>query len=181
MMDDDIPQEELTEVLCPVCNEKLYYIQMMTDIAFERQILIQTYFCKKCLYKKNQVVQMNRGEPLRESLLIRNMDDLRTIIYRSPETRIYIPEIDAEISPGETSSGEVTTVEGVITRTWERMFSAMEGFDGTEEEYERAKRKMESIISWNFFPFTLIMEDPSGTSRIQSSRAIIEKIDQEEI
>jgi ZPR1-related zinc finger protein len=180
MMDDDIPQEELTEVLCPICNEKMYYIQMMTDIAFERQILIQTYFCKKCLYKKNEIVTMNRGEPIRARLLIRNMDDLRTVVYRSPEARIFIPEIDAEISPGETSTGEVTTVEGIITRTWERMFSAMEEFEGTEEEFEKATRKMETIIKWRFFPFTFMLEDPSGMSRIQSSRAAIEKIDQEE-
>ena len=39
-------------------------------------------------------------------------------------TRVVIPEIGAEIEPGEISDGEVTTVEGVVTRIWERMYSA---------------------------------------------------------
>ena len=46
------------------------------------------------------------------------MDDLRVVVYRSPQARVVIPEIGAEIEPGEISDGEVTTVEGVVTRIW---------------------------------------------------------------
>ncbi len=177
----EAPREELTQVKCPNCEEYLYYIQHMTDIAFEKNILIQTYFCKKCLYKKNEITQMEKGEPVRESILVRNMDDLRTVIYRSPEARIIVPEIDAEISPGEISTGEVTTIEGILSRTLERMYSAMVDFEGTKKEEKKAKGKMERIARWEIFPFTLIIEDTMGMSRIQSSRAVIEKIDQSSI
>ena len=175
--DFEPPKEELTEVKCPVCGERLYFIQMMTNIAYEKQILIQTYFCKKCLFKKNEVTQIESGEPVRESLLIRNMDDLRVVVYRSPQARVVIPEIGAEIEPGEISDGEVTTVEGVVTRIWERMYSALLDFEGTENEEKAARKKMDMIEKWQIFPFTLVMEDESGMSRIQSSRATIEKID----
>jgi zinc finger protein len=175
--DYEIPAEEITEVQCPNCDEKLYYIQMMTNIAFEKQILIQTYFCKKCLFKKNEVIQIDRGEPVREIITVRNGDDLRTVVYRSPEARILIPEIEAEIEPGEISSGEVTTIEGIITRLCERMDSALFDFEGTKEEEKEANVKMDAIKSMKIFPFTLIVEDESGMSRIQSSRATIEKID----
>ncbi len=171
------PREELTDVKCPLCGEKLYFIQMMTEIAYEKQILIQTYFCKKCLFKKNNVTQIDRGEPLRESILVRGQDDLRIVVYRSPEARILIPEMGAEVEPGDISNGEVTTVEGVVTRIWERMGSVLYDFEGTEEEERSAREKLEKIRNWNFFPFTLVLEDESGMSRIQSSRAIIEKID----
>lgn len=175
--DFEAPKEELTEVHCPNCSHKLYFIEIMTSIAFEKQILIQTYFCKNCLFKKNEVTQIERGEPVRESILIRNMDDLRVVVYRSPEARILIPEIGAEVDPGEISNGEVTTVEGIVTRIWERMYSALFDFEGTPEQEISAKKKMESIRKWEIFPFTLIIEDVSGLSRIQNSRTSIEKID----
>ena len=179
MSDDyEIPVEEETNVKCPVCGANLFFIQMLTDIAFERRILLQSYFCKKCLFKKNDVVQMDRDKPIRISLAVRNRDDIRITLYRSPDARVVIPEIGAEIEPGDISSGEITTVEGILTRIWERMDTVLRDFEGTDLERREAEETLNRIKDMKILPFTLILEDESGMSRIQSSRAIIENIEE---
>ena len=42
----------------------------------------------------------------------------------------------------------VTTVEGVVTRIWERMYSALLDFEGTENEDKAARKKMDMIEKW---------------------------------
>jgi zinc finger protein len=179
MSDDyDIPVEEETNVKCPVCGSNLFYIQMLTDIAYERRVLVQSYFCKKCLFKKNDVVQLDRNKPIRISYPVRNRDDIRTTLYRSPDARVVIPEIGAEIDPGDISSGEITTVEGILTQISEKMDIILRDFEGTQIERKEAEETLRRIREMDILPFTLVLEDESGMSRIQSSRAVIENIEE---
>ncbi len=173
----DAPVEEKTEIKCPACNSKLFYIQMITDIAFERKVLVQSYFCKKCLFKKNDVIPMESGRPLRLSVLVRNRDDLRITVYRSPSAKIVIPEIGAEIEPGEMSTGNITTIEGILDDIAGRMEIVLRDTEKTPEEMERAEESIENIRNVNILPFTLTIEDETGKSRIQSSRTSVETID----
>ncbi|MGP6220130.1 ZPR1 zinc finger domain-containing protein [Caldiplasma sukawensis] len=171
MDEDNFFEEEQNDVKCPVCNSNLFYTQIITDIAFERRILIQTYYCKKCLFKRNSVIPLDSGKAVRIRYEVSRAEDLRTIVYRSPDARITIPEINGEIEPGTISDGEVTTVEGVITRLSENMLIAI------DENDETAKEKMKFLKDFSEgkrIPFTLIIEDESGLSTVRSPRAITE-------
>ena len=173
----DAPVEEETNIKCPVCKSNLFYIQMITDIAYERRVLVHSYFCKKCLYKKNDVLPLESRKPIRLSITVRNKDDLRTTVYRSPFAKIIIPEIGAEVEPGEMSTGKITTIEGILDDFSERMDIVLRDEDITEHERETARNSIESIRNATIIPFTLVLEDESGKSRIQSSRTAIETID----
>lgn len=156
---------------CPVCGEDLYYIFYETRIAYEEEISIETYFCKTCLYKSNKISSQAGKEPKKINVSIQNREDLRIIIYRSANGKLLIPEFGAEIEPGLESYGEITTVEAVLVKFLEKI-----EFMGKNEEnselFSEIREKILRNLSGEVVPFSVIIEDPSGKSRINSSKAI---------
>ncbi len=75
------------------------------------------------------------------------------------------------------STGKITTIEGILDDLSERMDIILRDEDITEHERETARNTIESIRNVTIIPFTLVLEDESGKSRIQSSRTAIETID----
>jgi zinc finger protein len=95
---------------------------------------------------------------------------LKTIVYRSPDASVKIPELDAEISPGIASKGYITTVDGILTSIKEKL-SIM----GDNENINFLRERIEGIISGAEGNITIIIDDDSGKSKINSSRAEIIK------
>lgn len=172
--DEFIPQEFQTNVKCPNCGKELFLIYYTTNIAYEEGISIETYYCKGCMFKQNSVKPLEKGDPSRVSLKIKNSDDLRVIVYRSSEAVVQVPELEAEVLPGDNASGEITTVEGILRRILEKV-----EFVGKESEdiskMERARDRLSSALKGKDSDLTIVVEDPSGKSRINSSRAYREK------
>lgn len=171
-MDEEAPREFQTETPCPSCGEKLFFIFYRTKISYEEAVEIETFFCKKCLYKSSQIRPLEKDTPKKFVLEVRNHDDIRTILYRSPEARIEIPELEAEIDPGEISTGEITTIEGILTRLLEKL----DLFDEEDVNIERlndVKSRIRAIIDGSGEQFTFVVDDPVGKSRINSSRVIV--------
>ncbi len=173
-LDEDIPTEFETDNPCPACGSKLYFIFYRTRITYEEAVEIETFFCKKCLYKSTQVRQIEREEPKTLVLEIRNHDDIRTILYRSPEAKIQIPELEAEIEPGEISTGEITTVEGILSHILEKL-QLFDDNDTDPDSLARITKRIRGIIDGSGEKFTFVMEDPMGKSRINSGRVIVLK------
>ncbi len=171
-MDEEAPREFQTETSCPSCGQKLYFIFYRTRVSYEEAVEIETFFCKKCLYKSSQIRPLESDSPKKLVLEVRNHDDLRTILYRSPEAKIEIPELEAEIDPGEISTGEITTIEGVLTRLLEKL-DLFDQDDVDPEKLNEVKSHIKSIIKGNGEKFTFVMDDPLGKSRINSSRVIV--------
>lgn len=169
--DEEIPQEFQTETKCPNCGERLYFIFYRTRVSYEEAIEIETFFCKKCLYKSSQIRPIERETPKKLVLEVRDHDDLRIILYRSPEAKIEIPELAAEITPGEISTGEITTVEGILTKLLEKL-DLFDEEDADIEVLNALKEKIQGMIDGSNEPFTIAIDDPTGKSRINSSRVI---------
>lgn len=170
--DYEEPVEIETSIKCPACDANLYLINYQTEIPVEGKITILTYLCRKCLYKKSYVYQDRRDYPRRIILKVTTEEDLNAMIYRSPDARILIPEVDAEIFPGEDSSGQLTTAEGVLRSIMERILPMDSEGAGSPELEDFLNRAINATA-----PFTIILEDRSGRSRIESPRAREEKMD----
>ncbi|MGC8608300.1 MAG: ZPR1 zinc finger domain-containing protein [Thermoplasmata archaeon] len=169
------PKENETDEKCPVCNSNLFLIQYETKIAYEGDILITTYYCRKCGYRKTETYGREENNPVRITFKVSKPDDLRTIVYRSNRADIYIPEIEASIDAAEHSTGEITTVEGIVYRISET-FSIMSSDEADIEKADSIRKKIEGILSGKFYKFTLIITDDSGKSVVQSERAIVEHL-----
>lgn len=168
--EEEIPQEFSTNIKCPNCGKDLFLIYYKARIAYEEGVSIETYYCKSCLFKQSAVTPMERGEPVRTLLKIRNQDDLRVVVYRSTEAVVQIPEIDVEVLPGESATGEITTVEGIFRRVLEKLDIIGDEAEDPEK-MEKTRETLELALGRGNQDLTLVVEDPSGKSRINSSRA----------
>ena len=108
----------------------------------------------------------DRESPKIIKFRIKNKNDLKTIVYRSPDASVQIPELDAEISPGIASKGYITTVEGILTSIKEKLTIMGDG-----EDVNYLRQRIEGIISGAEEKVTIVIDDDSGKSRINSSRA----------
>lgn len=168
--EEDLPQEFETNIQCPSCGENLFIIYYSTRIAFEEGINIETYYCKKCLFKQSAITPHERGEPVHTSLRLRSPDDLKVVVYRSPEAVLQIPEIDAEILPGKAATGEITTIEGILFRLREKLDIVGDEAEDPEKK-EKIREILDGALKGNRPEMTIVIDDPSGKSRINSSRA----------
>ena len=160
-----------TDTLCPNCGDCLYYIEYTTEIAYEGKITIHTYHCKSCYYKNVTVDRHDKENPKIIKLKVTNKNDLKTIVYRSPDAYVRIPEIDAEIAPGIASNGYITTVEGIIVSIKDKL-SLM----GTGEEINYLRQRIDGILSRAEEKVTIVIDDDTGKSKINSSKVeIIDK------
>lgn len=170
--ESNLPVEIETNVECPSCGKNLFLIFYNTEIAYEERITIQTYFCKSCLYKNSTVLKEGADRPQRTELKVSRPEDLRIIIYRAPEASILIPEIEAEIFPGEASQGEITTVEGLIYRMREKI-DIMEKDPEDMKTWNAVRKKLDDMLDGKLSDFTVVLEDPTGKSVINSSKAVV--------
>ncbi len=164
------PDEQPTTVECPSCGANLFAILYETEIPSEGHIMIQTFTCHSCLYKKSNIFPSDPGKRTKLTFKVNDKASLNTMMYRSPSAFVYIPEIGAEISPGEKSTGYITTVEGIIRRLQE--YIHLMPYDD-EGEFEKVKATLESAGEGKF-PFTLVIEDETGKSSISSDRVTVE-------
>ena len=169
--DDEIPVEFETQTPCPVCGTNLFFIFHRTRITYEEAVEIETFVCKKCLYKKSQIHQIEREEARTLVFDVRNHDDLRVILYRSPEATIRIPELEAEITPGEISTGEITTIEGILTGIREKL-DLLDEEDTDPGLLKSIKDRITAIIEGSNEPFTFVLYDPMGKSRINNGKVV---------
>jgi len=171
---DDPPVEFRTKIACPSCGEDLYFIYYRTKISYENAIEIETYFCKKCLYKSTTTIPLDILEEKKISLRIHKYSDLRTVIYRSQEASVEIPEFGIRIDPGENSQGGITTIEGVLQDVLEKLdLFSIPGEDS--EKLVKLRTTIEGILGGDGHSFTLIIDDPLGKSRINSPRVVEER------
>ena len=84
---------------------------------------------------------------------------------------VKIPELGVQIDPGPACQGFVTNIEGVLDRIEDVVQSALLWTE--DEEKKNAYVLLERITQARSgtFPFTLILDDPSGNSAIVSEKA----------
>ncbi len=172
-----LPVEIETTVECPTCSEKLFLVYYTTEISYERSIYIQSYVCHKCLYKESEVFQLESGEPMRVTMGVDLPEDHGALLYRSPTTTVLIPEISAEIYPGENSNGGIISIEGLLGDIEDRFKTMILDFDGDRENMDKILRFFDAVNKGEHLVFTLILEDKSGKCRVNSPKALIDRLD----
>ena len=171
---DEPPVEIETTVECPACSKPLYLIVYSTEIPMEGRITIQTYTCHSCLYKNTSLQYDTDGKPHMITFSIIEPNDLNVLVYRSPSAHLEIPELKAEISPGEESTGELTTVEGILLTVLEKLDLM---FEEKTAEYFAIRDRIEASLE-SALPLTLVIRDRMGKSVIQSSKAVWETLEE---
>ena len=148
------------KLICPVCGKKLeFHIVERIDFVGEG-ITLFSFRCRNCGYSGFDVFPERTHEPRIIKFRVRKPQDLNVLVARSSTATVRIPEIGAEIKPGPAAQGFITTVEGILLRI-RSVFS----------RNKRALKLVDELLSGK--PFTLIIEDPFGTSAINSTEVNI--------
>ncbi len=168
---------------CPVCGEEKMKVSIYSyDMPLVGPVVIVVGKCASCGYKFVDIRTLERKGNQRIEFQVENERDLNTLVLRSSTATLEIPELQAEISPGPTSQGFLTTVEGVLERFKDIMeFICSDAQDEKErmECEERLKRLKEMLEGKR--KFRVIIKDPEGYSKIVSEKAkeVIERDDDE--
>ncbi len=171
-MDDyDVPPEIETSLKCPACDAVLYLTFQSVEIPYEGVLNINTYYCKNCYYKNTNIESQESKRRKRITFKLETPEDLMVMVYRSPRGTIIVPEIGAEVYPGEHSNGEITTVEGIISSIRDMVISFMDNGEDIQKAAE-SKHILDLIMDDVRENATLIIDDPSGKSVIHSSKAV---------
>lgn len=162
--------------LCMNCHENGTTRFLFTKIPFFREIIISSFQCDHCGFRNNEA---SFGGQLadfgvRYELKVVNAVNMNRNVVKSENAIIRIPELDLEIPP-ETQKGSVSTIEGFLSKTIEGLSDLQEDrrkFDPvTAAKIDEFIQKIQEFIDGRRFPFTFIMEDPSGNSFVHNPNA----------
>lgn len=105
---------------------------------------------------------------IRCSLVIDSLEDMSVRVVRSKHSTVRILELEVTITPGPSSEGCISNVEGVLNRIKDvlMMFPNSEKSSVLRKKIEMAMNGREILH--------LEIEDPTGNSAILSKKASIE-------
>jgi zinc finger protein len=163
---------------CPACGNDIQIVHHRLEIPHFSDILLVSIACEACGYRHIDTIILGEGEPVRWTVEVRKPEDLSIRVVRSTTGKIEIPELGMMVEPGTACEGFVTNIEGVLNR-FEQAVSGLLLNPESEEERAAALRVIEKICSAREvrFPFTVVLEDPSGNSALISDTAVREPLD----
>lgn len=169
----------LTKILeydmkCPVCSNTFKVSDYLYEAPYFGQLIISSGVCSNCGYKWSEERLVNYSEPIRVVYIVNNIDDLNAIVIRSPLAVVKVPELGLELKSSHYSQGYVTTVEGLIRDFYDKLVflcASSIGGDECSEKIDLLERALRVE-----HPYTIVIEDSSGVSKILSDKAVVEKL-----
>ncbi len=163
-------------VKCPNCDSEMNVMSEEIDIPHFGRTIISTAKCASCGYKFSDVWCIDEKEPVKLTLKVESPEDMSSRVVKSSNATVMVPELGTEIKPGPASQGYISNVEGIL----KRVEDAMKGMKVTVPEKEsKLDELLASVASMREgkTKFTLIIEDPSGNSSIDSEKTVVEKLE----
>ncbi|KDE54453.1 ZPR1 zinc finger domain-containing protein [Methanoculleus sp. MH98A] len=166
---------------CPACGGEIRIVHHRLDIPHFPDLLLVSIACEACGYRHTDTIILGEGDPVRWTVRVEEPGDLAIRVARSTTGKIEIPELGLAVEPGTACEGFVTNIEGVLYR-FEQAVETILANPESEDERAAALRMMETIAAARevAFPFTVVLEDPSGNSALASEKAEKMLLDQEE-
>eukprot|EP01100_Stratorugosa_tubuloviscum_P006192 TRINITY_DN2684_c0_g1_i1.p1 TRINITY_DN2684_c0_g1~~TRINITY_DN2684_c0_g1_i1.p1 ORF type:complete len:480 (+),score=213.59 TRINITY_DN2684_c0_g1_i1:115-1554(+) len=176
---EDIDSEHLPTIissLCMNCHGEGETRLLLTKIPYFREVVLIAFHCNVCSYRNNEIQAASEIQErgCRITLVARQREDLNRQIVKSEFASIFFKEIDFEI-PATTQKGTLNTVEGFLVQAFDGL-KANQDILKEQDPVTAAKvdafcEQLQSLIDAANFPFTLIVDDPSGNSFIQNLKA----------
>ena len=168
---------------CPQCGgtEDLTMLAMNDEIPYFGEHTQITVLCGSCGWKHTDFIPSDGEKPGFSSLLVDDSEKTMARVVRSSSCTIRIPELDLEVSPGSSSSGYVTNIEGVI-KWFENAIETIIRGDEDGGVTETALQILESLqmVKDGSGEISLELLDPKGRSQIIHLEAISRQLRDEE-
>ena len=168
---------------CPQCGgtEDLTMLAMNDEIPYFGEHTQITVLCGSCGWKHTDFIPSDGEKPGFSSLLVDDSEKPMARVVRSSSCTIRIPELDLEVSPGSSSSGYVTNIEGVINRFENAIETIIRG-DEDGAVSETALQILESLemVKDGSAEVSVELLDPKGRSQIIHLEAISRQLRDDE-
>jgi ZPR1 zinc finger protein len=154
--------------LCMSCEEQGTTRLLLTRIPFFRDVILMAFECPHCGFRSSEVQSaevQSRGCCFTVTLTTKK--DLNRQLVKGEKATVSLPELEFEI-PAGTQGGVFTTAEGLLDRAIENLNNSQtmrraidpEGADAVENFLIRLR----TLRDGESFPFTLVLDDPTGNS-----------------
>ena len=154
---------------CPQCSveESLTMLTISSEIPYFGEHTQITVLCDTCGWKHTDFIPSDGEKPGFSSLVIDSEKKNAARVVRSSSCTIRIPELDLEVSPGGSSSGYVTNIEGVMKRFENAIETIIRGSD-EDQDSEIARQILERLrmVKDGEEIVRLELLDPRGRSQI---------------
>ncbi|XP_043937092.1 zinc finger protein ZPR1 [Protopterus annectens] len=170
--DEEQQQPTSIESLCMNCYKNGVTRLLLTKIPFFKEIIVSSFTCEDCNWTNTDIQSAGRicDQGVCYTLKISSKEDLNREVVKADSATTRIPEVDFEI-PAFTQKGALSTVEGLIDRAIAGLKQDQPIRKVTDpdvaEQIENFVKKLEKLKDVST-PFTLIIDDPSGNSFIES-------------
>ncbi len=169
---------------CPQCSveESLTMLTISSEIPYFGEHTQITVLCDTCGWKHTDFIPSDGEKPGFSSLVIDSEKKNAARVVRSSSCTIRIPELDLEASPGGSSSGYVTNIEGVMKRFENAIETIIRGSD-EDQESEIARQILERLVMVKEGEENVRLEllDPRGRSQIIHHDAESRELNNEEL
>lgn len=149
---------------CPVCREKaMRLIQEEREVPHFGKCYLMSMNCTKCLYHSSDIE-------------VEKKEDLNVKVIKSGEATIKIPQLRMSVTPGASSIGYISNIEGVLRR-FKKIIEDQRNTAEDPETKKTAKNLLKKFwkAECGELVLKIVIEDPSGNSAIISSKAVVSK------
>ncbi|MCK8518355.1 ZPR1 zinc finger domain-containing protein [Methanoculleus sp. 7T] len=157
---------------CPACGGEIQIVHHRLEIPHFSDLLLVSIACDACGYRHTDTIILGEGDPVRWTVRVEEPGDLSIRVVRSTTGTIKVPELGLAVEPGTACEGFVTNIEGVLSR-FERAVESILANPESDDLRAAALRMQEKLADARevAFPFTVVLEDPSGNSALISEKA----------
>ena len=158
------------DVRCPQCHVdgQVSMLSMSSEIPYFGEHTQITIICDSCGWKHTDFIPSDGDKVGFWSILIDSQEKNSARIIRSSSCTIRIPELDLEVSPGGSSSGYITNIEGVLVRFMDAVRSVIRDLEKADPDFLTAQDLLHSLLNTAEGSDVLTLEllDPRGRSQI---------------
>ncbi|KAL1407014.1 nucleolar zinc-finger protein [Vanrija albida] len=190
---DDGREMKEVESLCMRCHEQGVTRLLLTTIPYFKEIIVSSFHCDHCGFRDTEIQSAGEIQPKGcvYTVHLLNREDLQRQIVKSSWGTVTVPELQLTIPPGR---GQLSTIEGILRDTVRDLaieqpvrrhldpptaakidgilgkIRDVLGIEEGDEDGAVGRDGDEAIAHEGegtdkpFEPFTLTLDDPSGTS-----------------
>lgn len=145
---------------------------LLTKIPFFHEQVVMSFSCEHCGHTDNSLqnagqIQMKGSK---YSFTLYHPDDMERNVIITVHGIFRIEELDLEMPTGD---GQVTNLEGLLSKTLKDLESGQKARKANEPEvYEKIDALVQRLVAMMIgrgMPFTVTLDDPSGNSWIEPS------------
>ena len=182
--------ESQVEQSCPICGveNSLKMLAHTSEIPYFGEHTQITMSCHSCGWRQTDFIPAEGKKAGGWSLVIKNEENLKSRVVRSSSCTVKIEELDLQVSPGSSSTGYVSNVEGVLNRFLEIIKMVLQDLQNDSEDHDEdisrlisMKNRIENLGKENSDSLTLVLLDPHGHSMIIDETATERELTEKEL